>query len=96
MDDASHQLAEEIRWLRGDVPGSMLELRKDHRLRLTSIAQTVEDVLQRPELRKFLAVLGRHNRGPERVKRDRQRASFLMSPYLLHAISSVDARGARC
>jgi hypothetical protein len=87
MDDASRQLAREIQWLRGEMPGSMLAFRKDERSRLTSVAQKVEGVLRRPKLRKLLALLGKRNNSLEKGNRP-----FLLSPYLLHAVSSVDAR----
>ena len=99
MCDASHQLARETQWLRGEIPASMLALRKDKRSQLTSIDRKIEEVLQKPQLRKFLALLDRHNKDVEkhnkdlgRYDRDQRRATFLLAPYLFHAVSSVDAR----
>jgi hypothetical protein len=88
MAGAFDQLAQEIRWLRGEIPSSLLAPvgNRGPSPQLTRIAQQVEKLLRGKELKKFLVVLGRHNKD--------RRAPFLLAPHLFHVIRSVEERRA--
>jgi hypothetical protein len=83
------QLAEERRWLRGEIPGSFLAPRRNWRppLEWTAFAERVEQVLARPELRNVLRVLEEHNRN-----RSKRANAFLLGPQLFRIIHSIEAR----
>jgi len=82
------QLAEERRWLRGEIPGSRFAPRGNWRPHeWTAIAERVEQVLAHPDLRNFLRVLDEHNRD-----RSKRANPFLLGPHLSRIIHSVEAR----
>jgi hypothetical protein len=83
------QLAEERRWLRGEIPGSFLAPRGNWRPppEWTAFAERVEQVLARPELRNVLRVLEERNRN-----RSKRANPFLLGPYLFSIIHRIEAR----
>jgi hypothetical protein len=87
--DAFCQLAAEKEWLRGNTPGSMLARQANLPSSSREIAQRVESVLVRTELRNVLEVVATHNRN----RPNRNRSSlFLLGPYLFNIIHSLEAR----
>jgi hypothetical protein len=87
------QLATERQWLRGQLAGSLLAPVANRHPSPASvkIAERVEKILMRPELARFLSVLGRHN--SDRFNRESRNVSpFLLGPQLFHIIRSVQAR----
>ena len=88
MAGAFDQLAQEIRWLRGEIPSSLLAPvgNQSPSQQFIRIARRVETLLQRSKLSKFLDVLARHNKD--------RREPFLLAPQLFHVIRSVEERRA--
>jgi hypothetical protein len=87
MAGTCDQLAAEKRWLRAEISPRIAALRtRSPPDQWTSIAQQVEELLQRPELAKLLAVLKQRNKG--------RKAPFLLGPYLFQIVSSGKERRA--
>jgi hypothetical protein len=85
MAGTCDQLAAEKRWLRAEISPRIAALRtRSPPDQWTSIAQQVEELLQRPELAKLLAVLKQQNEGLN--------APFLLGPYLFQVVSSIEER----
>jgi hypothetical protein len=83
MGDASSQLNEELKWLRGP--------RLHHQEGWTKIVERVETVVKSPELSSFLTILQDHNSSRRSTCR-RRSSPFLLAPYLFHIIHALEER----
>jgi hypothetical protein len=90
---AAKQLAVEIDWLAGELPGSFLRpppLSPTQR----EIVQFVTKILRHPNLVPFLSILEHHNSTPrwQLGRRTPTKTRFLLGPHLYQVHSSVRAR----
>ena len=83
------QLAAEQRWLRGEMPRSLLAPRYNPSPQQIDAAKQTEKVLARRELASVLRMLEQHNR--QRML-ERHKTPFLLGPYLFQIIISVEQR----
>jgi hypothetical protein len=92
---ATAQLAVEIKWLAGRLPGSFLRTPPQLSPAERKIVARVEEILQRPDLTPFLSILGLHNRTPQIPSGRRlaaRGAPFLLGPHVFQVLASVQAR----
>jgi hypothetical protein len=84
-----NQLAPEIQWLRGELPGSFLQNPPQAWIK---IIERVEHLLSHPKLAGFLGLLEKHNRDHPRAACGRSSVPFLLGPLLFNVIHSVEAQ----
>jgi hypothetical protein len=106
LADASDQLKQELEWLRGEAPGSLLAVRAnfsppDH---WVSIAKRIETVLLDVSSNKLLAILDKHNaeiranslatkdRFPPNREAHKQKGFYLLAPQIFRIVHSVESR----
>ena len=91
---ATTQLAAEIEFLTGRLPGSFLAM-PELPLSFRDIPDRVEGILRHPDLVPFLSILERHNRSPKIIPGRRLPAPgphFLLAPHLFQVLMSVEDR----
>jgi hypothetical protein len=90
---ATEQLAVEIKWLDGRLPGSILKTPPELSQSEHDIAKQVQEILRRPELAPFLSILEQYNRTPKINPGRRLPAlgpPFLLGPHLFQVLGSVE------